>query len=95
MATKRLKTVLPDNPERRPGKSRLRVHYLWAIAPDEDVAHLFWSLTGQSEGKAMCGGAFYTSFRPARTFAIGALAPVCPRCREIGLPGHPLPRGII
>lgn len=77
---------------RREGKTRLRVHRRWALAHAGEVMHLFWYLSGQSWGKSMCGRASFTEDKPTKD---GFACTVCACCREIGIPGHPLPRGMM
>lgn len=83
--------VHTDHPARRAGKSKLHVTHTWGcVAAHAEVMHLFWGLSGQAGGKSMCG-LVSTTGAPAPGFAVQ----VCQRCRDIGLPGHPLPRGMM
>lgn len=75
---------------RQSGKSKLTVSYQWAVPGGGALLHLFFSVNAQKSGESMCGR---VTFDPMRPVAF-AFAPVCPGCRERGLPGHPLPRGL-
>lgn len=71
----------------------LRVVYRWAVSTGgANTMHLFWGLEGQACGKSMCGRVIYDKKRPLKS---ALFVPVCERCRDIGVPGHPLPRGMI
>lgn len=84
---------MTDLPERKRGKSLLRVCYRWAIATGGDgVMHLFWHLTGQDSGKSVCGRVVFDHRRPIED---ALFTPVCERCREIANHNHPLPRGMM
>lgn len=85
----------PDHPERRRGKSKITMVHRWAVAGGANLMHLFWSLSNDpGMAKSMCGYVHITTTGNLHDLRAALGAPVCPRCREVGLPGHPLPRGM-